>query len=120
MGVDPRRKERPKTPGSSFRPRAMADAKGNGGEGPTQWDSTSKIAGYLDRHLVFPLLEFLQTRGIYPEGDIMKSKIELLKDTNMVDFAMDIYRQIHSTGRAGGDDGAAQGRHRELAGAAGD
>lgn len=75
----------------------MADAKGNGGEGPTQWDSTSKIAGNLDRHLVFPLLEFLQTRGIYPEEDIMKSKIELLKDTNMVDFAMDIYRQIHST-----------------------
>jgi len=95
--VDPRRKERPKTPSSSFRTRAMADAKGNGGEGPTQWDSTSKIAGNLDRHLVFPLLEFLQTRGIYPEEDIMKSKIELLKDTNMVDFAMDIYRQIHST-----------------------
>ena len=27
----------------------------------------------------------------------MESKIELLKNTNMVDFAMDIYRQIHST-----------------------
>ena len=35
----------------------MADAKGNGGEEPTQWDSTSKIAGNLDRHLVFPLLD---------------------------------------------------------------
>ena len=64
---------------------------------PTQWDITNKIAGNLDRHLVFPLLEFLQTRGIYPEEDIMNSKIELLKYTNMVDFAMDIYRQIHST-----------------------
>ena len=63
----------------------------------TSWDITSKIAGNLDRHLVFPLLEFLQARGIYPEEDIMKSKIDLLKYTNMVDFAMDIYRQINGT-----------------------
>ena len=27
----------------------------------------------------------------------MESKIDLLKYTNMVDFAMDIYRQIHGT-----------------------
>ena len=52
----------------------------------TSWDITSKIAGNLDRHLVFPLLEFLQARGIYPEEDIMKSKIDLLKYTNMVDL----------------------------------
>ena len=63
---------------------------GGSGDGAEQWDITSKIAGNLDRHLVFPLLEFLQTRGIYPEEDIMNSKIELLKHTNMVDFAMDI------------------------------
>jgi len=70
---------------------------GGSGDGAEQWDITSKIAGNLDRHLVFPLLEFLQTRGIYPEEDIMNSKIELLKHTNMVDFAMDIYRQINGT-----------------------
>ena len=43
---------------------------GGSGDGAEQWDITSKIAGNLDRHLVFPLLEFLQTRGIYPEEDL--------------------------------------------------
>lgn len=27
-------------------------------------DLTSKIAGYMDRHLVFPMLEFLSERGV--------------------------------------------------------
>lgn len=29
-----------------------------------QFDLTSKIGQYLDRHLVFPLLEFLSTKGV--------------------------------------------------------
>ncbi|KAL0404874.1 UNVERIFIED_CONTAM: Eukaryotic translation initiation factor 3 subunit E [Sesamum radiatum] len=51
-----------------------------------KYDLTQRIAPQLDRHLVFPLLEFLQERGLYPEEDILKAKIELLNDTNMVDL----------------------------------
>ncbi|CAI5469533.1 unnamed protein product [Closterium sp. Yama58-4] len=58
-------------------------------------DLTSKIAPFLDRHLVFPLLEFLQDRQIYPEEEILTAKIELLARTNMVDYAMDIHKSLH-------------------------
>ncbi|CAI5954879.1 unnamed protein product [Closterium sp. NIES-65] len=58
-------------------------------------DLTSKIAPFLDRHLVFPLLEFLQDRQIYPEEEILTAKIELLGRTNMVDYAMDIHKSLH-------------------------
>lgn len=54
------------------------------------------LAKYLDRHLVFPLLEFLQEKGIYDEVDIFKAKLALLDKTNMVDFAMDIYKSLNN------------------------
>lgn len=62
-----------------------------------EYELTSTLAKYLDRHLVFPLLEFLQEKGIYNEDDILKSKIALLERTNMVDFAMDIYKALYDT-----------------------
>lgn len=61
------------------------------------YDLTSRISPFLDRHLVFPLLEFLQGQELYSQRDIFESKIELLKKTNMVDFAMDIYRALNDT-----------------------
>ncbi|KAF2308156.1 hypothetical protein GH714_035940 [Hevea brasiliensis] len=61
------------------------------------YDLTPRIAPNLDRHLVFPLLEFLQERQLYPEEQIFKSKIELLNKTNMVDYAMDIHKSLYHT-----------------------
>ncbi|XP_051152681.1 eukaryotic translation initiation factor 3 subunit E-like [Andrographis paniculata] len=58
-----------------------------------KYDLTQLIAPHLDRHLVFPLLEFLQERGLYE--DILKAKIELLNHTNMVDYAMDIHKSLY-------------------------
>ncbi|XP_022867541.1 eukaryotic translation initiation factor 3 subunit E-like [Olea europaea var. sylvestris] len=60
-----------------------------------KYDLTPRIAPQLDRHLVFPLLEFLQERGLYAEEDILKAKIELLNNTNMVDYAMDIHKSLY-------------------------
>ncbi|MQL73863.1 hypothetical protein Taro_006199 [Colocasia esculenta] len=62
-----------------------------------QYDLTSRIAAHLDRHLVFPLLEFLQERQLYPDDEILKAKIELLSETNMVDYAMDIHKSLYHT-----------------------
>jgi translation initiation factor 3 subunit E len=63
-----------------------------------QYDLTPVIAQYLDRHLVFPLLEFLDLKkDIYSEDDLLKAKLDLLEHTNMVDFAMDIYKKLHKT-----------------------
>ncbi|GMH39331.1 hypothetical protein BSKO_07229 [Bryopsis sp. KO-2023] len=61
------------------------------------FDLSTTISPYLDRHLVFPLLEFLQSQELYDMRDILEAKIELLKKTNMVDFAMDIYRALNET-----------------------
>lgn len=58
---------------------------------------TPMLSKYLDRHLVFPLLEFLQEKGIYEEHDLMQGKLALLTDTNMVDFAMDIHKELNNT-----------------------
>ncbi|BBH07291.1 eukaryotic translation initiation factor 3E, partial [Prunus dulcis] len=62
-----------------------------------EYDLTPRIAPNLDRHLVFPLLEFLQERQMYPDEQILKSKIELLNKTNMVDYAMDIHKSLYHT-----------------------
>lgn len=61
------------------------------------YDLTPRIAPNLDRHLVFPLLEFLQERHLYEDEQILKSKIELLNRTNMVDYAMDIHKSLYRT-----------------------
>jgi len=60
-------------------------------------DLTSRVGAYLDRHLVFPLLEFLSTKQIYNENELLQGKLELLKETNMVDFAKDEYQRLHQT-----------------------
>ncbi|KAJ8461188.1 hypothetical protein OPV22_034114 [Ensete ventricosum] len=61
------------------------------------YDLTSRIAPHLDRHLVFPLLEFLQERELYADDEILKAKIQLLSQTNMVDYAMDIHKALYHT-----------------------
>lgn len=61
------------------------------------FDLTATVAPFLDRHLVFPLLEFLQDKQLYSDDQILKAKIELLAKTNMVDYAMDIHKSLYHT-----------------------
>jgi len=64
----------------------------------TNYDLTSVVSQYLDRHLVFPLLEFLDVKTtIYPEDELLRAKLGGLAKTNMVDFAMDLHRKLHNT-----------------------
>eukprot|EP00879_Flechtneria_rotunda_P008745 GHRR01009159.1.p1 GENE.GHRR01009159.1~~GHRR01009159.1.p1 ORF type:complete len:433 (+),score=137.31 GHRR01009159.1:130-1428(+) len=62
-----------------------------------QYELSSTLAKYLDKHLYLPLLEFLQAQGIYAEEDMLRAKIALLQNTNMVDFAMDIHKDLRQT-----------------------
>lgn len=64
-------------------------------------DLTREISQYLDRHMVMPLLEFIDKNadmaGIYSQEDIMKAKLDLISNTNMVDYAIDIHKELYGT-----------------------
>ncbi|KAL9656984.1 hypothetical protein ABK040_007072 [Willaertia magna] len=45
-----------------------------------------KIVPYLDLHLVFPVLEFLEQNEIYPKASVQKTIYELSKKTKMIDY----------------------------------
>lgn len=60
---------------------------------PVPYDLTHTIAPFLDRHLVLPLLEFLQ-KGRCDEKQILQAKLDLLSKTNMLDFALEVYRDL--------------------------
>lgn len=58
----------------------------------------SQLIPHLDRHLVFPLLQFLEDQedeDESPQPDLAKLKFELLKQTNMTDFVGDLYAQLN-------------------------
>ncbi|KAB7507605.1 Eukaryotic translation initiation factor 3 subunit E [Armadillidium nasatum] len=63
--------------------------------GENIYDLTSKLAPFLDRHLVFPLMEFLSVQKTYDETDLRHARLDILSNTNMVDFAMDIFTTLY-------------------------
>eukprot|EP00211_Chloroparvula_japonica_P002264 CAMPEP_0119148204 /NCGR_PEP_ID=MMETSP1310-20130426/41488_1 /TAXON_ID=464262 /ORGANISM="Genus nov. species nov., Strain RCC2339" /LENGTH=429 /DNA_ID=CAMNT_0007140229 /DNA_START=74 /DNA_END=1363 /DNA_ORIENTATION=- len=64
-------------------------------KGAAQYDITHLLGQHLDRHLVFPLLDFLQAKEVYSEEELLDGKLDLLSKTNMVDFAMEIWSKRH-------------------------
>jgi translation initiation factor 3 subunit E len=69
-------------------------------EGVEQWDLTSQVSPYLDRHMMFPLLEYLDSLindGVvsYSSKDVAAARLSLLRPTHMVDYAIDIYKGLH-------------------------
>lgn len=61
------------------------------------YDLTARMAPFLDRHLLFPLLEFASARGLFDEASIQRTKVDLLAQTNMVDYAADVWRAAKGT-----------------------
>lgn len=65
-----------------------------------KWDLTSSVSPYLDLHMMFPLLEYVDSliaSGAIPYSlsDVAAARLKLLSPTHMVDYAMDIYRELH-------------------------
>ncbi len=73
----------------------IAEPSSNFSEPVTKWDLTPKMMPFLDRHLIFPLLEFLSLREMYPASDLLRSKYELLKETNMTDYISSMWTELH-------------------------
>ncbi|KAA8910200.1 hypothetical protein TRICI_004218 [Trichomonascus ciferrii] len=61
-----------------------------------KYDLTEKLMPFLDRHLIFPLIESLSSKGLYDEKQILELKYELLKDTNMTDYTGDLWMQLNN------------------------
>jgi len=61
-----------------------------------EYDLLPKLIPYLDRHLVFPLLEFVS--GQDDENlEIIRAKYELLKHTNMTDYVANLWQDINNS-----------------------
>lgn len=58
-------------------------------------DLTPILGQYLDPHLLIPSLEFLSEKKVYDETDMLKSKLNLISKTNMIDYAIDIHKIIY-------------------------
>jgi translation initiation factor 3 subunit E len=74
-------------------------------ETATDWDLTLSISPYLDRHMMFPLLEYLDTliqagKIEYSAKDVAAARLSLLRPTHMVDYAIDIYKNLNGTDTA--------------------
>jgi len=80
-------------------------------KGPVCHDLIPTLTPHLDRHMLFPLLEFLDSL-LAPRGDgvdsapslppvpytptsVARSRLDLLGPTHMVDYAMDVYGQLY-------------------------
>lgn len=69
-------------------------------EDASTYDLTGLISPHLDLHMMFPLLEYIDSlisaNAIsYSSSDVAQARLSLLKPTHMVDYAMDIYREVH-------------------------
>ena len=62
-------------------------------------DLLPKLIPHLDRHLIFPLLEFLsgQEGDDSTNTDIIRTKYELLKQTNMTDYVASLWQELHDS-----------------------
>ncbi|KAI9355574.1 eIF3 subunit 6 N terminal domain-containing protein [Pilaira anomala] len=63
-------------------------------------DLTMRMIPFLDRHLVFPLIEFLELKEVYAPEELLQAKYDLFKNSNMVDFVLDLYKKLHKTEEA--------------------
>lgn len=62
-----------------------------------QYDLLPKLIPHLDRHLIFPLLEFLSGQEEEGSMEITKSKFELLKHTNMTDYVANLWQELNDS-----------------------
>lgn len=60
-----------------------------------EYDLSQTIIPYLDRHLAFPLLAHLVETSLFPVEQVQAAQYELAKGTNMVDYAVSLFEQLH-------------------------
>lgn len=76
----------------------------NGGTAVSEYDLMLKLTQHLDRHMIFPLLEFSAGQLVDEESgdvkdeakarEITQAKYALLKKTNMTDYVANLYCEL--------------------------
>lgn len=84
---------------------AQAQAGKTAEEVALENDLLPRLVRHLDRHLIFPLLQFVTDQQEEEEGSaaaaaITRAKYELLKKTNMTDYVASLYCEINGVGEA--------------------
>ena len=75
----------------------MADSAANGVADVTeQYNLLPKLMPNLDRHLIYPLLNFSSDEDAEQPVETKKLLLELLKPTNMTDFVGQLDQEIHN------------------------
>jgi translation initiation factor 3 subunit E len=73
----------------------MATTASGSGSIAEQHNLLPKLMPNLDRHLLYPLLNFTNDEDSEQSVDQMKLLLALLQPTNMIDFVGDLYKRIH-------------------------
>jgi len=60
-------------------------------------DLTATLSKSMDPHMVLPLLDFAHQRGLFREQDMLQAKVDLVSKTSMIDYAIELYQQLHNT-----------------------
>jgi translation initiation factor 3 subunit E len=60
-----------------------------------EYDLSTTIIPYLDRHLAFPLLAHLVETSLFPVEEVQTAQYDLAKGTNMVDYAVSLFEQLY-------------------------
>jgi len=62
-----------------------------------EYDLLPKLIPHFDRHLIYPLLEFVSGQEAKDYLDTTRSKYELLKPTNMTDYVANLWKEINDS-----------------------
>lgn len=62
----------------------MSDEATATNAGSSKYDLTRTISKYLDLHMMFPLLDFVEVAEMYPADQVAQARLDLLDATNMV------------------------------------
>jgi len=67
------------------------------------YDLTHEVGQFLDPHLMLKVVEFIDQQKVYVDAknpqktapEVIEAKLQLLNKTNMVDYAVDIFKSLH-------------------------
>jgi translation initiation factor 3 subunit E len=63
----------------------------------SSYDLTSRLAAYMDRHLILPMLEFLLEANIQAPEEVQEARLQILQKTYMLDSYKTLYKDVKGT-----------------------